>query len=113
PLRPVKQRAGAKVLRTPQQREQRGDDLGGTLFVSQGPGTRTGKGGRVAQKLNPGVYIRQGSGKDAKLNALLVFRRTIKYGKKFDFYGVAQDTVAREFPALWRKNLEAALASAR
>ncbi|ENO76571.1 hypothetical protein B447_17546 [Thauera sp. 27] len=76
-------------------------------FVAQ-PGSRVGRGswknGRP-QNLQPGVYRRTAFGFGSAIEPILIFVTRANYKPRFDFYGVAQRTVDREF----KPRLDAAL----
>lgn len=72
-------------------------------FVAH-PGSRMGrrswKNGR-RQTLTPGVYRRTFFGFGSSIEPILIFVTSATYKPRFDFYGIAQRTVDREFkPAL-------------
>ncbi|MBF0260444.1 MAG: hypothetical protein HQL97_01230 [Magnetococcales bacterium] len=57
----------------------------------------------------PGVWIRR---KD-KFELVLAFVKTVRYQKRFDFFGVANKTIQREIGAQFKKALADAASSAR
>lgn len=76
-------------------------------FVAH-PGSRVGRGswknGR-RQNLQPGVYRRTAFGFGSAIEPILIFVQRATYKPRFDFYGVAQRTIDREF----KPRLDAAL----
>lgn len=76
-------------------------------FVAR-PGSRVGRGswknGR-RQNLQPGVYRRTAFAFGSAIEPILIFVQRVAYKPRFDFYGVAQRTVDREF----KPRLDAAL----
>lgn len=81
---------------------------GWEYFVAR-PGDRrtfvraSGKTG--ANKMQPGIYRRTSYAMGSRIEPVIIFVRKAGYTKRFDFYGVAQRTVEREF----RPRFEAAL----
>lgn len=74
-------------------------------FVAH-PGSRMGRGSwknNRRQTLTPGVYRRTFFGFGSSIEPILIFVTSATYKPRFDFYGIAQRTVDREFkPALDR-----------
>lgn len=71
---------------------------GFTYFVS-----KVGSGAR-GKHLQPGVYQRVTTGFGSSLKPILIFVKQANYKKSFDFFGVAQTAIDRDFPG----NFEAA-----
>ncbi|MDO9277141.1 MAG: hypothetical protein Q7U05_01080 [Polaromonas sp.] len=62
--------------------------------------------------LQPGVYQRVTTGFGSSLKPILIFVRQARYRPRLDFFGIAQTTVDKEFPAEFGKAFSAAMATA-
>ncbi len=84
-------------------------------FVAH-PGSRVGRGawrdGR-AQNLDPGIYRKTHFGFGSSIQPVVFFVKRTGYDPRFDFFGVAQRTVARAFPGHMRAALSQALSGRR
>lgn len=78
------------------------------MFVSPGPGMWFGR----MNRLPAGVWIRSGRG-GRKVRPVLLFVRQASYRPRFDFQGVAQQLMDREFRETFMESMARALATAR
>lgn len=81
-------------------------------FASAGDGgKRAGRAGRHAvqtgQHLPRGVWERKVSGKGTTLSPVLLFVKGTHYTKRFDFFGVAERVINRQFPGHLQTSVEA------
>lgn len=91
-------------------KRSRAKRAGVAYFASAGDGgQRAGRAGRGAaaakQHLPRGIWERRAHAWGTSVRPVLLFVQGAKYGKQFDFFGVADRVVARQFP----KHLEASV----
>jgi hypothetical protein len=97
--------SGFNVYQGPSKRSSKVVDR---MFVSRGPGMWAGR----RQHLPAGVWIRSGRG-GRKIRPVLLFLRQASYRPRFDFQGVAQQQMDREFRQTFMESMARALATAR
>lgn len=88
-------------------------------FVSGGPGTkRTTPGsrrhgpGQAQQHLPRGVWMRRRFAIGSSVKPVLLFVDHASYTRRFDFYGVAERTIAKRFPHHMNESADIALRTA-
>lgn len=62
--------------------------------------------------LQPGVYQRISTAFGSSLKPVLIFVKRASYKQRLDFYGIAQDTVAKTFPGEFRAAFDEAMRTA-
>jgi hypothetical protein len=70
-------------------------------------------GSRRIKHLAPGVYQRVGSGFGSSLKPVLIFVSKANYKQRFDFFGVVDRVVRKEFPAEFDRAFDNALRTAK
>ena len=69
-------------------------------------------GSTKARHLQPGVYQRVITGFGTSLKPVLIFVKQANYKKRLDFYGIANDVVAKEFPGEFDRAFDEAMRTA-
>jgi hypothetical protein len=69
--------------------------------------------GSKAKHLHPGIWKRVHTGFGSAILPMIMFVRKARYGKRFNFYQVAERVIAREFPRQFAEAARQAMATAR
>ena len=72
-----------------------------------------GNGGRGTHKMQPGIYRRTAFALGTRIEPVMIFIKAASYKPRFDFYGVAAQTIEREFKPRLESALQLELDKAR